>query len=48
MCDRIKRAYLAPQGHDIPITVADGRVQCVVPKVECHQIVVFDEASPEA
>lgn|GEM_PF-23815 len=44
----IKRAYLAPQGHDIPITVADGRVQCVVPKVECHQIVVFDEASPEA
>jgi hypothetical protein len=37
-----RRVYLAPQGQDIPFTYADGVVHCVVPRVECHQMVVAE------
>ncbi|WP_127580347.1 alpha-amylase family protein [Paenibacillus koleovorans] len=38
----IKKAYLAPQGIEIPFRQEQGVVSLVVPKVECHQIVVLD------
>lgn len=38
----IKRVYLAPQMEEIPFTQSDAQIECVVPTVECHQIVVLD------
>lgn len=39
----IKRVYLAPQGVEIPFEQQGSLVTVTVPKVECHQMVVFDE-----
>lgn len=37
------RVYLAPQGCDLPFTVADGILQTTVPEMTCHQMVVVEE-----
>lgn len=37
----VKRAYLAPQRQDIAFQQEDGRVSLVVPKIDCHQMVVL-------
>ncbi len=36
------RVYLAPQGTDVPFTVADGVLHTVVPEMVCHQMVVVE------
>ena len=40
--DPIRKVYLAPSGESVNFTQSGGRVELVVPRVECHQIVVFD------
>jgi hypothetical protein len=39
--ERIAGAYLAPGGQALEMTESDGVVSLTVPKVECHQAVVF-------
>lgn len=36
------RVYLAPQGTDLPFTLADGVLHTTVPEVNCHQMVVVE------
>ncbi len=38
------KAYMAPQGTDLPVTYADGYATVTVPEARGHQMVVFDEA----
>jgi hypothetical protein len=38
----IKRAYLAPTGEELSYTAEDGTVTLTVPRIDCHQMVVFD------
>lgn len=38
----INRVYLAPQNEDIPFVVNDGRIELSIPRLECHQMVVFE------
>lgn len=38
----VQKAYLAPQGTEIPMTMENGRATVVVPQVDCHQMVVFE------
>jgi len=40
--EKIKKAYLAPQGTELSFTQEGSTVKLIVPKVECHQMVVFD------
>ncbi|MDQ1910090.1 beta-galactosidase trimerization domain-containing protein [Paenibacillus sp. GD4] len=41
--EKAKRVYLAPQQVELPfLQDADGTVQYVLPKLECHQMVVID------
>lgn len=40
--EKVSRAYLAPQGIEIPFVQENGKVTVMVPKVQCHQMVVFD------
>lgn len=40
--ESIKRAYLAPQGTEIPFKQDGSTVNISIPKVECHQMAVFD------
>jgi hypothetical protein len=39
---KITRVYLAPQGMDLPFTQEGAVVSYVLPRFECHQIVVLD------
>jgi hypothetical protein len=38
----VKRAWLAPQGEPLAIDVIDETTMVTVPRVECHQAVVFE------
>ena len=38
----IKRVYLAPAGEELPYTVEGDSLTLTVPKIDCHQMVVFD------
>ncbi|MCC7492885.1 MAG: hypothetical protein IT204_11075 [Fimbriimonadaceae bacterium] len=38
----VRAATLQPQGTALPFTTVDGATRVVVPRVECHQAVVFD------
>ena len=38
----ITRVYLAPTGEVLPYVVGDGEIKLTVPKIDCHQMVVFD------
>ena len=40
--ERIARAYLVPGSQELAVERSDGVVSTVVPKVECHQAVVFE------
>jgi hypothetical protein len=40
--ERISSAHLAPRGQALEMAESDGVVLLVVPKVECHQAVVFE------
>ncbi|MCZ8513500.1 beta-galactosidase trimerization domain-containing protein [Paenibacillus filicis] len=40
--EHITRAYLAPQGTELPFTRQDGLVTYTVPRFECHQMVVLE------
>ena len=37
-----QQVYLAPEGSGLAFTYRDGRVQCVVPRVDGHQMVVLE------
>ena len=38
----VKRVYLAPQMEEIPLMREGDKVCVYVPRVECHQMVVFE------
>lgn len=38
----IRRVYLAPQDEDLQYDMNEGRIKLNVPKLECHQMVVFE------
>lgn len=40
--EKINRVYLAPQIKEIPFVKNAGFVEVTIPKVQCHQIVVFE------
>ena len=40
--ENIKRIYLAPQMEEISFKKADGMICCLVPEIECHQMVVME------
>lgn len=40
--EKVIRVYLAPQMEEVKFSLENGMVKCTVPKVECHQMVVFD------
>ncbi len=40
--EMVKKVYLAPQRQDMDFEQADDTVRITVPKVECHQAVVFE------
>lgn len=40
--NQAKRVYLAPQGIDIEFKQQNGELSYIVPKFECHQMVVID------
>lgn len=39
---QVRRVYLAPQMRELPFTQENGRVEYVVPEMECHQMVVLE------
>lgn len=40
--EKIRGAYLAPQGRKLRLTRSGNRVKVTVPEVQCHQAVVFE------
>jgi hypothetical protein len=38
----IKRAYLAPAGEELPCTQEGDMLTLTVPRIDCHQMIVFD------
>jgi hypothetical protein len=40
--DTVKKAYLAPQGDEIGFVQEGNKVTVTVPKIQCHQMVVFE------
>lgn len=40
--DTLKKAYLAPQGEKIGFIQEGNKVTVTVPKVQCHQMVIFE------
>ena len=40
--EEVVRAYLVPGGQDLAIKNEDGAVGVTVPRVQCHQAVVFE------
>jgi hypothetical protein len=40
--ERVKNVYLAPSRDPLTASVQDGVVEVTVPRVECHQMVVFE------
>ncbi len=41
---KVARVYLAPQMTELAYTNKNGRIEYIVPKVECHQMVVIEAA----
>lgn len=39
---KIKKVYLAPQNEELEFSINDGRVEAVIPKIDIHQMVVFE------
>lgn len=39
---RVNRIYLAPQMEDLPFTFDGNTAAYVIPKVDCHQMIVMD------
>lgn len=42
LSEKITNVYLAPQREKIPFRQEEGRVSFVVPKVDCHQMIVLE------
>ncbi len=43
----VRRVYLAPENQDIPFTRENGTIRLIVPEVNCHQMVVFEDDEEE-
>jgi len=44
----VSRAYLAPQVKDLPIERSSDSIRIVIPRMECHQAVVFEYGQSHA
>jgi len=40
--DEVSRGYTIPNNEDLAITEKDGYLEVIVPKLQCHQAVVFE------
>lgn len=42
LSEEIQRIYLAPQMQEVTFERNEDGVTCIIPEMECHQIVVFE------